>query len=761
MPLYCEFPDITILAAPGEAAAAAAVLAMELELRTGRRPPVSSEPAGTGARILLRADPDRPAKDSFALTLTGQTLTVTAQNRRGLLYGVGRFLRKTEIRDSAVFLVADITGDYAPAKPIRGHQLGYRGNNNTYDKWTPAQYARYYLDMMYFGTNVCEHVPDEHHNRSPLMAYEPNELLILAAAEADALDLDIGLWYPNDTHQPPDEALAEHERVFRSLPRLDAVFIPGSDPGDLPPDELFSRMTLYSRQLKAAHPRATMWVSAQMPHNAPSWPAEFLRRLQAEPEGLDGVIIGPNHAFGVEELRRACPARYRYRLYPDITHNVRCEYPVHYDRDDWHFALASTLSRESVNPRPQEFQALHRATRSFLSGSVSYSEGVNDDLNKMIWGDLDYFGDGISLRESVLDYARLFFWPLPAETVADGLFLFEQSWIGDPAENPAIGTAWRLWEGLAEDFPSQMDNWRFVLHLFRARCDEVVRRRRRWELELLDEAAPLLRRGETAAAKDLLSQPFPADYQALRGSLFDLARRLYDQIGIQLDVEHFGGESWERGCTLDTIDRPVTDRAWLLGQIAKAEALPPAEGAALLLRSLDRNLVQPDECYFSFAAHGWPPLGPRQEGEFYLNFQGDRPANDGSLPTCLLQVYDHFTFRARLGGFAAGVPYRLRVTWFGTGNAQAADFVFTANGREIYRGKPYGGEADPAFDAEQLGKNYHSASYLLPPEVFENGCLALVFSEPRAGVMLSEFWITKVQANETTASVTAVRPKQK
>ncbi|MCL2531735.1 MAG: hypothetical protein FWE40_06220 [Oscillospiraceae bacterium] len=643
-------------------------------------------------------------KDHYRIA---QDFTITASGLRGHIFGIGRLLRKIEIKDGKATLVCDISGEYAPQKRIRGHQLGYRGNNNTYDAWTPKQFHRYHLDMMLFGTNIAEHVPDEGGNTSALMPMPPNELLVEVSKFCQALDMDFGLWYPIDDKQPVHEALAERERVFASLPKLDYLFIPGSDPGELAPDELFQRGEAYSAAMRAIHPQATMWISAQMPHNSPQWPAQFKAELDKLPTWLDGVIMGPNHAFTTQEIRRAVPMQYDVRLYPDITHNLRCEYPVRYTRDDWHFALASTLSRESVNPRPQEFATLHRQTRGFVSGSVSYSEGVHDDLNKTLWTDMDWFGDAISVRESVEDYCRLFLWNAPVHAMTDALLQLELNWEGDPALNMSIDACLDAFEQHA-----LIDNWRFNLHYFRALCDYYVRHKRIAELD-------------ATARGDF-------DYEHPAHNLFPLAKTLFEQIGIQLDVENFGGLHWERGCTLDTIDRPITDLPWLKKQ----------RDRGLLAQSLQRNVVQDDEFYFSFAHHSREVLNARQQGEFYLNFHGDRPCNNGDYPTSTLQIFDNHTFFANLGGFAPGQDYTLCVTWWrNKAGLESPEFCMKANGHVIGEGCE-----DVDFDLSMVGPDrdmLHTRSYHLPAGWFENGCLALEFSEPNTGVMLSEFWVIK------------------
>ena len=659
-------------------------------------------------------------KDNYSICLSDGKMTVTAQGLRGHIFGIGRLLRKLEIKDGKASLVCGISGDYAPQKPIRGHQLGFRANNNTYDAWTPEQFHRYHLEMMFYGTNIAEHVPDEIGNTCDLMPMPPNELLVHVSKSCQELDLDLGLWYPINEKQPVDEAHEERVRVFRSLPHLNYLFIPGSDPGRLPPDELFERGADYSAVMREVHPDAKMWISAQMPHESPWWPGQFKAELDKLPAWLDGVIMGPNHAFTTQQIRRAVPMQYDVRLYPDFTHNVRCEYPVHYldGRDDWHYALASTLSRESVNPRPQEFAKLHRNTRGFVSGSVSYSEGVHDDCNKMVWTDLDWFGDAITLRETLQDYARLFFWGVEPDLLADALLQLELNWEGDPALNVGIDNCLAIWEDLLARHPAQGENWRFNMHLFRAQADHYVRHKRIAELDAIA-------RGD-----------FDYTHPPGRDLLFPLGKKLFEQIGIQLDVETFGGHNWERGCTLDTIDRPITDLPWLKQQKARG----------LLEQSLRRNVVAPDEYYYSFALYPREVLGVRQEGEFYMNFHGDRPISNGDYPICVLQIFDNLNFKALLGGFAPNTDYELRVTWFRKSDPDSKKFKMTANGHVIYEGQPYGGRPDPAFDAAMVGPDsntFYTRSYDLPAAFFENGCLSLEFSEPRVGVMLSEFWIVK------------------
>jgi hypothetical protein len=55
--------------------------------------------------------------------------------------------------------------------------------------------------------------------------------------------------------------------------------------------------------------------------------------------------------------------------------------------------LALTLGREFVNPRPRDEKHIHNLYCRYMVGSVCYSEGINDDLNKFIWLDQEWNPD--------------------------------------------------------------------------------------------------------------------------------------------------------------------------------------------------------------------------------------------------------------------------------------------------------------------------------------------------------------------------------
>ena len=96
-----------------------------------------------------------------------------------------------------------------------------------------------------------------------------------------------------------------------------------------------------------------MWISLQGFNDEEM--EYFYHYLETEqPDWLRGVVCGPGSP-SIFETRSRLPQRYLLRHYPDITHCVRCQYPVL----RWDQAFALTYGREPVNPQPEYYSAIH------------------------------------------------------------------------------------------------------------------------------------------------------------------------------------------------------------------------------------------------------------------------------------------------------------------------------------------------------------------------------------------------------------------
>ncbi len=677
--------------------------------------------------------------ESFEISFDKNTLIFSAHRLRGLIYAYSLFLRKSKFQKDRILFDENICGEYSPDKKIRGHQIGYRDLNNTYDAWDEAQYRRYFLDLMMFGMNTYEGIPDVKEEQGVLMKYDAALMFKKTSEICTELDLDVSSWQPTRKSETDEDTIKKTEYFYKNAPKLSSIFVPGGDPGDMMPHELFKRCRLIKKTAQKYHPNVKLWISAQAPHEYKNWGEKFIEDLKKEPEFIDGIIYGPNHAMNLAELRQKLPQKYPLRFYPDITHSVRCEYPVHFDKDDWHYAIASAFGRESIDPRPEEYKRLHSMTESFFNGSVSYSDGIHDDVNKVVFSALD-FDKNAELTDILRDYANAYIHTADKEEITNIILMLERNWLGAPDENPTADTCLKKLKNLAEKDKELLNNFRFVMLLFRAECDCLVKSRFVFENKLLKEAKRKIMNGDIGAAEKILLTDFSSEYKYLRKEIDISAKRLFELIGMQLDTENYHGKNWERGCTLETIDKPITDRAFYLSKIKESKK---EKNPLLYMQKIyGRNKVKEREIYFSFALDGFSRIG-MQKGEFYMDFQGDTPRNNGTLSVSMLKVYDHFNFECSFGSLT-GKNYKLRVTYKkGDYDESANVFFIKINGNILYCGKPYGGKRDEEFEKIFLKEPFISVVYDIPNSFIENGFAKIKITEPTAGFMISEFWITE------------------
>src|SRR5262249_16542409 len=148
---------------------------------------------------------------------------------------------------------------------------------------------------------------------------------------------------------------------------------------------------------------------------------------------------------------------YPIRHYPDITHSRTSQYPV----PDWDTAFAMTEAREVINPRPRGQTQIFRVTQPFTTGFISYSEGCNDDVNKIVWSPPGSDPDA-DITETLRDYGRYFIGPDYADSFAQGLQALERNWQGPVLSNDGIHTTFLQFRSMERGAqPAELLNWRF------------------------------------------------------------------------------------------------------------------------------------------------------------------------------------------------------------------------------------------------------------------------------------------------------------
>lgn len=527
-----------------------------------------------------------PGNEGFRLVViaSSSSVVISGKDARSVLYGIGRFLRKAELRNDQLTLAEAASVSTAPKFPIRGHQLGFRPKTNSYDAFSVKQFDQYIRELALFGANSIEIMPPrtDDDDTSAHMKLRPEKMIIEQSKICKAYNLDVWMWYPNmgpdySNRDSLKKEIQERMEVFASLPKLDHVFVPGGDPGDLEPEQLFSWLGKVALALRQLHPNAKIWVSPQAFRPTKKWMDDFIKYANSGYPWFGGVVFGPWVKIPVAELRKQLRDSIPIRMYPDITHSYTAQYPV----PDWDVAYTMTLGRECINPRPEDEKHIHNVFAGYGAGSISYSEGTNDDVNKFVWSGQDW-DPQTPVIETIRDYCRLFFGPDLAEPAAQGIMNLEKNFRGPLLTNKTVEQTLMQWQDIEKKAPQELTlfNFRFQMCLLRAYYDALVQRRLINETALEARARELLQNAtaETIAeamqqAKEILAQakqnPVAA---ALKERCNVLADSLFSTIGAQLTVEKHGGVSG-RGNFMDNIDMPLNDGPWLNDQLNAFEKI--------------------------------------------------------------------------------------------------------------------------------------------------------------------------------------------
>ena len=504
---------------------------------------------------------------------------VVGNDPRGVLFGVGKLLREMHLQPGRASVADNLEIATAPKYPLRGHQLGYRPKCNSYDAWDLPVWEQYFRDLAVFGCNSIELIPPRSDDEatSPHFPRPQMEMMVGMSRLADSYGLDVWVWYPaldSDYSDPKtvESALHEWGDVFAKLPRIDDVFVPGGDPGHTRPKYLMALLEKETENLHRYHPNARMWVSPQGFNQA--WMDEFLEILtRDQPAWLGGIVFGPQVRISLPRLRQLVPRQYPIRHYPDITHSRQCQFPV----PDWDVAYAVTEARECINPRPQDEAIIFRKMQPGTIGFITYSEGCNDDVNKMIWSGLGWDPDQ-KVADILREYSRYFIGDRFTETFAEGLLSLENDWRGPLLANEGVEKTLAHFRALEKEaLPADLRNWRFQQALFRAYYDASVRERLIAETQIEGKAMDALRRLMDQGALDAISQAEQQlKLQAASSNdtrILLLGEALFQSIGMQLSVEKYKAIAVDRGASLDTLYYPLNNRDWLRERFANIRRL--------------------------------------------------------------------------------------------------------------------------------------------------------------------------------------------
>ena len=176
---------------------------------------------------------------------------------------------------------------------------------------------------------------------------------------------------------------------------------------------MFALLEKQTASLRRYHPKATMWLSPQ--GFTVDWMDQFYGLMAKQPAWLTGLVFGPQVRDPLPKLRAKIDTRYKIRHYPDITHSLRAS------------IRCPTGTSRTRRPRTASRSTRGRSTRRRSSarsiatpiGFITYSEGCNDDVNKIVWSALGWDRDADPL-EMLRQYSRYFIGDRYADTLRAG-----------------------------------------------------------------------------------------------------------------------------------------------------------------------------------------------------------------------------------------------------------------------------------------------------------------------------------------------------
>ena len=658
-------------------------------------------------------------------------LWIIGADPRGILYGIGKLLATSITNDKQILLTANTDIASSPEFSLRGHQFGYRNTANSWDSWTIEQFDQHFREQILFGANSFENTPFQEKAPSVLMKYPREEMNITLSKICEKYDADYWIWTPADIDLKDKKLrqaeLNKHRVLYQQVPRLDGVFFPGGDPGENHPADVMSFLEELASELKRYHPNAGLWISLQGFDEAKV--NYFFNYLdEKNPDWLTGLVNGPSSP-PIDIERKRLPKKYKLRHYADVTHSVRCSYPV----KKWDQAFALTLGRECTNPQPLYYASVHNQYAANTNGFISYSDGVHDDVNKVTWSQMGWNTKN-DVKNVMTEYCNFFFGSSVAKDAADGILALEQNWVGPIANNDNIAKTLAHWKKLESENPQLAPNWRWQQLVMRAYYDAYIQERNSYEKNLEVQANTLLANAGTIGADkamdEALSVVQKADKEFVAQDLKQKAVQylddLFQSVGLQTSVEKYHASAAQRGCVLDFIDYPLNNRWWLEDEFKKIRALKTEEEKLAKL-DLIRTYETPGEGSFYDNISSSDAKHVISETDDAIDYLWE---NNGLSRKRLSTQLFQFTPELQYNELDTNARYLIRVSGFG-------EALLRANGEHL---KPTKYEKE----FEQFKE------FPIPDGLIKEGKLKITFDKPdeehlnwRKRSRVTDVWILK------------------
>ena len=241
--------------------------------------------------------------------------------------------------------------------------------------------------------------------------------------------------------------------------------------------------------------------------------------------------------------------------------------------------MALTLGRECINPRPRFSRKCHNAYKDYFIGSIPYSEGINDDINKFLWLGLEFNNDA-EPDDILQEYANFFFHSEYAGFFMRGIKRLEDNLEGQLLTSRSVSQCYYIFKNLSSKIPDSAKNYRFNLAKLRAYFDYYIQKRLLIETGLYHRIMDIIEFDRSRAGLERALYLLSEDHscaQPLKEEINHLGDLLFEQIGFQPTTDRHFGAGTERGAFLDCINSPVTNLPLLAYKLEEINRLDDME----------------------------------------------------------------------------------------------------------------------------------------------------------------------------------------
>ena len=444
----------------------------------------------------------------------GGTVRILGNDERGLLYGVGRFLRSSRY-DEGGFTPGTWRGTSVPRCPMRGIYLATHFNNY-YEAATPGELEHYVEDLSLWGINLLAlaypHWQYAGHDDPAARKMAEHLRRIMRVAKQVGMRVTIGdalnggfTSTPKEIRcTPVPDPLGRHGNFGVNLcpskpaarelllknwgqlldefadPGLDCITYWPYDEGGCGCQECWpwgargylSLSRLVSALAHKKCPRLKVVLSTWTFDTPPAGEWEALSKALAEDKTWADYIQADAHEdFPRFPLEQGLPGDLPLLNFPEISM---------WGQSPW--------GGYGANPLPARLQRLWNQTERRLSGGTPYSEGIYEDINKAICSQF-YWDPERPAMETVREYGAFEYSPVVADNFVKVVEAFElnhkRKEIGPGAEEAFD----RVQKMEARLTPQARAAWRWRIVYLRALIDhELLKTHGKLEGKALQEA---------------------------------------------------------------------------------------------------------------------------------------------------------------------------------------------------------------------------------------------------------------------------------